>query len=97
MSINDALSKVASHTRTQAQENFEFFANHVCGLHVQPEQAVEVQEHILAGLSLDALYFPYPQHERAARAWAGLNDKGPKLNFPSETFAWIFGELEMAA
>lgn len=97
MSINDALSSARETAKAQSQEDFYFFANHVCGLHIPIESARVIQEEILAGRGVNALLFVYSQHEKAARAWMGIVGKGPMLNFPSETFAWIFGELEIAA
>ena len=97
MSINDALSNAREVARAQAQEDFEFFAQHVCGLRTSREICVAVQNAILSGGEISGLSFSHPLHKLAAEAWAGIVSKGPMVKYPSETFEWLFGEVEEAA
>lgn len=105
MTAFDRLDEVRSTARARAVEDFEFFANHVCGAQlgvevclqvaqgVEQEQDVEqvrgVFDALPQGLRLHAL--------RAFDAWLFvLGQKDELVHSPSETFDWLFAE-EIAA
>lgn len=102
---NISLVSTGELVRAQAQENFEFFCNSVCGLRVSSELCEVLQRAILHGERVESLHAVRelePQRLRdqillAVRGWEFV--LGRRADVPQglgETFSWLFG-VEVAA
>lgn len=87
--VHDRLTNLRDIARAQATEDFEYFANTVCGSRFDPIQCSLIQKQVEQGVTV---VLP-PKQQKVLDAWLVIIGRGEKLTVaPTETFQWLFAE-----